>query len=100
MVHRTGGLARKEEEERQRKIEPQRALHVSSELAGSRGTAKDKDDSILVQKATLLIRAGNYPPAISLLKKAMALDPGNMRIEGMLIEAKKEWGQILLRQNH
>lgn len=100
MVHRTEGLARKEEEERQRKIEPKRALHVSSGLAGSRGTAKDKDDSILVQKASLLIRDGNYPPAISLLKKAMAIDPGNMRIESILREAKKEWGQILLRQNH
>ncbi len=59
-----------------------------------------QDENLLVQKATLLIRAGNYPPAISLLKKAVALDPGNMRLESILREAKKEWGQTLLRRNY
>ena len=66
----------------------------------SRSTAKVLDENLLVQKATILIRTGNYPPAISLLNKVIALDPGNQRIESILRDAKKEWGQILLKQNY
>lgn len=53
----------------------------------------------LVEKATHLLRAGNYPPAISLLKRAVNMDPGNAKAERMLKEAKSQWGQHLLR-NH
>ncbi|MCZ7381029.1 MAG: hypothetical protein O8C64_05600 [Candidatus Methanoperedens sp.] len=93
-------MRKSQQEAEQRKIEQHRSIQVSSELVGSRGTAKTPDENLLVQKATLLIRAGNYPPAISLLKKAVALDPGNMEIESMLRDAKKAWGQILIRQNY
>jgi DnaJ-class molecular chaperone len=53
----------------------------------------------LIEKATHLLRAGNYPPAISLLKRAVNLDPGNAMVERMLKDAKRDWGQYLLR-NH
>jgi len=46
------------------------------------------------------MRMGNYPGAISQLNKAVKLDPGNFRIQAMLAETKKEWGQILIRQNY
>ncbi len=61
--------------------------------------ASDPAFELLVEKATLLVRAGHYPPAISLLKKAMDMEPGNVRVQQMLKDAKQEWGQILLRQN-
>lgn len=53
----------------------------------------------LVDKASHLLRAGNYPPAISLLKRAINLDPSNVMIDRMLRDAKREWGQYLLK-NH
>ena len=53
----------------------------------------------LVEKATHLLRAGNYPPAISLLKRAVNMEPGNATAERMLKDAKRQWGQHLLR-NH
>ena len=54
----------------------------------------------LVEKAEGLMRIGNYPGAISQLSKAVKLDPGNFRLQAMLTETKKEWGQILIRQNY
>lgn len=54
----------------------------------------------LVEKAEGLMRIGNYPGAISQLNKAVKLDPGNFRLQAMLAETKKEWGQILIRQNY
>ncbi|MBN2488013.1 MAG: hypothetical protein JXA98_03205 [Methanosarcinaceae archaeon] len=78
-----------------------KADYEEKEVGRSSGsTVKALDENLLIQKATKLIRAGNYPPAISLLKKAIALEPGNQRIESMLRNAKKEWGQILLKQNY
>jgi DnaJ-class molecular chaperone len=55
---------------------------------------------VLVEKAEGLVRIGNYPAAISQLNKAVKLDPGNFRLQAMLTETKKEWGQILIRQNY
>jgi DnaJ-class molecular chaperone len=54
----------------------------------------------LVEKALGLMRIGNYPAAISQLNRALRLDPGNLKIQAMLAETKKEWGQILIRQNY
>ncbi len=54
----------------------------------------------LVEKAEGLMRIGNYPAAISQLNKAVKLDPGNFRLQALLTETKKEWGQILIRQNY
>lgn len=53
-----------------------------------------------VEKAIGLVRSGNYPAAISQLKKAATLDPGNFEVQTMLAQLKKEWGQILIRQNY
>lgn len=54
----------------------------------------------LISKAGALIRTGNYPSAISLLKRAVREVPENLQIRGMLNDAKREWGQILLRRNY
>jgi len=66
---------------------------------GETAGANDATQS-LVQKAVALVRAGNYPAAISQLKKAVALDPGNTQLQTMFTELKKEWGQILIKQNY
>ena len=70
---------------------------------GAGGPTQDaSSDAVqaLVEKAEGLMRIGNYPGAISQLNKAVKLDPGNFRIQAMLTETKKEWGQILIRQNY
>jgi curved DNA-binding protein CbpA len=54
----------------------------------------------LVERAAGLMRVGNYPAAISQLNKAMRLDPGNLKLQAMLADTKKEWGQILIRGNY
>ena len=54
----------------------------------------------LIRKACALIRGNNYPPAIALLKRAVDLNPYDRRTEMMLRDAKRTWGQILLRQNY
>ena len=54
----------------------------------------------LVEKANALVRSGNYPAAISQLKKAATLDPGNLAVQAMLTQLKQQWGQILIKQNY
>jgi curved DNA-binding protein CbpA len=67
-----------------------------------RPTQEVSSDAVqaLVEKAEGLMRIGNYPAAISQLNKAVKIDPGNFRLHAMLTETKKEWGQILIRQNY
>jgi curved DNA-binding protein CbpA len=61
----------------------------------------DLGDSVqaMIEKAIGLVRIGHHPGAISLLSKAVRLDPGNSRLQAMLSEIKKEWGQILIKNN-
>ncbi|MBV9929097.1 MAG: DnaJ domain-containing protein [Acidobacteria bacterium] len=68
---------------------------------GGDGAARQADETVggLIEKAALLLRMGNYPPAISLLKRAVNYDPANAMAERMLKNAKREWGQYLLK-NH
>ena len=54
----------------------------------------------LVERAVGLMRIGNYPAAISQLNKAVRLDPGNFKLQAMLADTKKEWGQILIKGNY
>jgi curved DNA-binding protein CbpA len=63
------------------------------------GSASDAVQT-LVERAVGLMRVGNYPAAISQLNKAMRLDPGNLKLQAMLADTKKEWGQILIRGNY
>lgn len=67
---------------------------------GGAGVGASDAAQAFVQKAVALVRAGNYPAAISQLKKAVALDPGNAQLQTMFTELKKEWGQILIRQHY
>ena len=64
------------------------------------GHSSEETIDDLIGKACVLIRGNNYPPAISLLKRAVDLNPYDRRTEMMLKDAKKTWGQILLRQRY
>lgn len=86
----------------QKRSDYDRRLESSLHENGSGGGASKTSDiaiGSLIEKATYLLRVSNYPPAISLLKRAVNLDPGNIIAERMLKDAKREWGQYLLR-NH
>jgi DnaJ-class molecular chaperone len=74
-------------------------VHQGTRSGGDEAGGSDAVQ-VFVQKAVALVRAGNYPAAISQLKKAATLDPGNTQVQTMLAELKKEWGQILIRQNY
>ncbi len=63
-------------------------------------TVRYPDDNTVIEKASLLMRAGNYLSAISLLKKSLDCNPENKRFESLFNRAKKQWGQILIRENH
>lgn len=54
----------------------------------------------LIDQSRVFVGLRNYPPAIGLLKRALALDPANPHVQQLLADAKREWGQSLLRQNY
>jgi DnaJ-class molecular chaperone len=71
-----------------------------SQQDGQAHQASSDGVHVLVEKALGLMRIGNYPAAISQLNKAVRLDPGNFKVQAMLAETKKEWGQMLIRGNY
>ena len=76
--------------------------HSQPEEAATADQASKAHEAVqhLVDKALGLMRGGNYPSAISQLKKAAALDPGDFKLQAMLADAKRQWGQILIKQNN
>lgn len=91
-VERESNL-RPEKREELLKMEP-------SEPIKHQNTVRHPDYDSVIEKASLLMIAGNYPSAISLLKKSLDCNPENKRLESLFNRAKREWGQILIRENH
>lgn len=76
-------------------------LEASLQNGNGANSAHVPDEAVssLIEKATFLLSAGNYPPAIGLLKRAVSIEPGHPAAERMLKEAKREWGQYLIRSH-
>lgn len=82
--------------------QPNRGTSSPGQAQGKPQNEKSRSPRVqdLVRKADALIRSGQYPPAIALLKRAARLDEGNVQIQARLGDAKREWGQTLLRRNY
>lgn len=76
--------------------------NTSSEIPYTASNFSSSEQTIddLIAKACVLIRGNNYPPAIALLKRAFEINPYDRRTEMMLKDAKRTWGQILLRNQY
>ncbi len=74
----------------------------STETSHTESTFNSSEQTIddLIAKACSLIRGNNYPPAIALLKRAFEINPYDRRTEMMLKDAKRTWGQMLLRNQY
>lgn len=79
--------------------DPQNNSTETSYTASNFNSSEQAIDD-LIAKACALIRGNNYPPAIALLKRAFEINPYDRRTEMMLKDAKRTWGQMLLRNQH